>query len=187
MDLISVLLIAVGLSMDCVAVAVASGLTVGSVKPRDAVKMGVFFGGFQGLMPLIGWLLGSTLIAIISGFDHWVAFVLLAIIGARMIYDGVRSRGGKGGGDPFRLHSLLALAVATSIDALAVGLSLSLLEVEILLPAAMIAVVCFCLSVAGALASGRLGGLFGSRVKLLGGAILILIGLRILVEHLLGA
>jgi putative Mn2+ efflux pump MntP len=186
MDLLSILLIAIGLSMDCVAVAVASGLTVGKVKTSDAAKMGTLFGGFQGLMPLIGWLLGSTIIALISGFDHWVAFGLLAFIGSKMIYEAVKGEEKKGVGDPFRLHALLALALVTSIDALAVGLSFSILEVQILIPAAIIGVVCFCLSAMAALASSRLGALFGSRVKLLGGSILILIGLRILLEHLLG-
>lgn len=185
MDPLSILLIAVGLSMDCVAVAIASGLSMGKVKAWEAVRMGVFFGGFQGIMPVIGWLLGSALISVISGFDHWVAFVILAVIGGKMIYESIKGDGSGEGGDPMRLHTLLVLSVATSIDALAVGLSLSLLEVEILLPAAIIAVVCFALSTAGALGSGRLGRLFGSRVRLLGGAILILIGLRILIEHLL--
>jgi putative Mn2+ efflux pump MntP len=186
MDLFSILIIAIGLSMDCVAVAVASGLTLGKVRRSDAVKIGVFFGGFQGIMPIIGWLLGLTFITLISGFDHWVAFGLLAFIGGKMIYEAVRGEGEGGGGNPLRLHALLALAIATSIDALAVGLSLSLLEVQILIPAAVTGVVCFCLSSMGALASGRLGALFGSRVKLLGGSILILMGLRILIEHLLG-
>jgi putative Mn2+ efflux pump MntP len=186
MDLLSILLIAIGLSMDCVAVAIASGLAIGKVRAREAVKMGALFGGLQGMMPLIGWLLGSTLIALISGFDHWVAFGLLAFIGGKMIYEAVKGEGKKGEGDPFTLRVLLALAVATSIDALAVGLSFSILEVQILIPAAIIGVVCFCLSSMAALASSRLGALFGSRVKLLGGSILILIGLRILLEHLLG-
>jgi putative Mn2+ efflux pump MntP len=186
MDLLSILLVAIGLSMDCVAVAIASGLTIGKVKPKDAIKMGAFFGGFQGGMPILGWLLGFTLITLISGFDHWVAFGLLAFIGGKMIYESVKGEGRDSSGNPLGLQTLLVLALATSIDALAVGLSFSLLEVLILVPAAIIAGVCFCLSTMAVLASGRLGARFGNGVKILGGSILIIIGLRILIEHLLG-
>lgn len=184
MDLISILLIAVALSMDCVAVAAARGLSSGGARRHEALMMGASFGAFQGVMPIAGWFLGSTFIALISGFDHWVAFALLAFIGAKMIYDS-RLDGIGGDGAILGAATLLTLSLATSIDALAVGLSLSFLGAEILLPAATIGVVCFSLTAAAGLVGGRIGELLGARVKLIGGAILILIGLRILIEHLM--
>ncbi len=186
MDLLSLLFVAVGLSMDCVAVALSSGLGSRGFDGRQALTMGVFFGGFQALMPVIGWLLGSSIAGLISAFDHWVAFGLLLVIGLKMIFEALRDPDGGTGGKPLGLIPLTMMSVATSIDALAVGLSYSLLGVSILLPAVIIGVVCFSLSSLGAMASGRVSTASGRWARLLGGLILILIGIRILVEHVFG-
>jgi putative Mn2+ efflux pump MntP len=184
MDVLAIFVVAVGLSMDCVAVAVASSLGVKGVNARQAATMGLFFGGFQALMLVIGWLLGASLIGLISAFDHWIAFGLLLVIGLNMIYEAFQGEGKEAERDPLHIMTLTVMALATSIDALAVGLSYSLLDVSILLPALMAGAVSFVLSALGAIASGRLGLSSGKWARLLGGSILIVIGLRILLEHI---
>lgn len=184
MDLPSVFVVAVGLSMDCVAVAIASSLGIKGVDARQAFTMGIFFGGFQALMPVIGWALGSSLIEGITSYDHWIAFGLLLAIGLKMIFEAAHGGEKEAEGNPFRVRVLTVMAVATSIDAMAVGLSYSLLGVSIVLPAIIIGVVCFSLSSVGALVSGKLGAASSRWARLLGGSVLILIGLRILVEHI---
>ncbi len=184
MDLLTVFFLAIGLSMDALAVAVASGAAVKDLRPIHALKIGVFFGAFQALMPTVGWLLGTSFSSLISGVDHWIAFGLLSIIGAKMIYEALAGERETGGKDPLGLKVLLLLSIATSIDALAVGISLSLLGVSITIPAVMIGTVCFALSSMGAAISSRLAKIFGNRLKIVGGLILIAIGLRILIEHL---
>lgn len=184
MDTLSILVLAVGLSMDCVAVAIASSLGIKGINAKQAITMGIFFGGFQALMPVIGWVLGASLIEVISAFDHWVAFGLLLVIGLKMIYEAFKREGKESEGDPLRIKALIVMAVATSVDAMAVGLSYSLLGVSIVVPALLIGIVCFALSSIGALVSGRLGAASSKWARLLGGSVLILIGIRILVEHL---
>ena len=184
MSLWELFVIAVGLSMDAFAVAICKGLSVGRVRGSHAVTAGIYFGGFQMLMPLLGYLLGVRFQEIIAGVDHWIAFLLLGLIGANMIRE---SRGGEEHVDSsFRPRSMLPLAVATSIDALAVGVSLTCMEVDILAAAGVIGAVAFCLSVLGGLLGRRLGCLFQRRAELAGGIVLILIGVRILIEHLTG-
>jgi putative Mn2+ efflux pump MntP len=185
MDVINILLIAVGLSMDCFAVSIVSGLDVKIVRVAHALRIGIFFGGFQASMPVVGWLLGLTLIEVISSFDHWIAFVLLAVVGGRMIYESLKKEPGTEGEGSLGLKRLIMLSLATSIDALAIGLSFSLLGIFILFPVLVIGVVCFSLSFIGFFASGKLGLIFGDRMKTVGGLILIAIGLRILYEHLM--
>ena len=185
MDIINVLLIAVGLSMDCFAVSIVSGLDARIARVAYALRIGIFFGGFQALMPVVGWLLGLTLIEVISSFDHWIAFVLLAVVGGRMIYESLKKEPGIEGEESLGLKRLIMLSLATSIDALAIGLSFSLLGIFILFPVLVIGVVCFSLSFIGFIASGKLGLIFGDRMKTVGGLILIAIGLRILYEHLI--
>ena len=182
MDPITLLLIAIGLAMDAFSVSICSGMASQGVKLPYALRIATFFGGFQALMPLLGWLGGIGLRDIIAGFDHWVALALLAFIGGKMIVESLRADCPTDPA-PLRLGALLVLAVATSIDALAVGLSFSLLQVSITVPIIVIGVVTFVLSLVGVFIGKRVGGLFQSRVQLIGGVILVGIGLRIVVEH----
>ncbi len=187
MSFIVLLGIAVGLAMDAFAVAIGVGLGSSRVGVRATLRLAWHFGLFQALMPVLGWVAGRSLAHWFSAIDHWIAFLLLAAVGGKMIYEAVR--GGEEGPaekDPTRGLSLLVLSVATSIDALAVGLSLALLNVGIWYPAAVIGVVAFCFTVLGVRLGRRFGALFGRRVEVVGGLILIAIGLKILVDHLLG-
>jgi manganese efflux pump family protein len=183
MDLITIILIAVGLAMDAFAVSIAKGITVTHSRRKTALILASFFGGFQMLMPVIGWFAGLSLKDIIMGVDHWIAFGLLTFIGAKMIYDTTKKDDGKQE-ETVKLSSVLTLAVATSIDALMVGLSFAFLQTSILEPILIIGVITFGLTIIGFFFGCSIGKLFGSRIKILGGIILILIGLRILVEHL---
>ena len=182
MSLSELLLIAVGLSMDAFAVSVCKGLSVQKLRLRHALLAGLYFGGFQFLMPVLGWLLGYRFEALITSVDHWIAFVLLGLIGANMVRESFSDA--EKLDDDFRFRAMLPLAIATSIDALAVGVTFAFLEVRILPAAALIGVTTFLLSALGI----RIGHVFGARWKAraerVGGIILILIGLKILLEHL---
>ena len=182
MGIIELFLFAVSLSMDAFAVSVCKGLSVKTLRPRHGVIAGLYFGGFQALMPLIGWLLGRQFEGRIKSVDHWVAFVLLALIGANM----VRESFGKDEevNDSFSFKTMLPLAVATSIDALAVGVTFAFLEVQILPAIALIGVTTFTFSAAGVKIGNVFGVRFKSKAELAGGVILILLGIKILVEHL---
>lgn len=182
--MISVFLIAVSLSMDAFAVSVSSGISVPGFGPKQAVRMGLWFGAFQLVMPLLGWFLGSSIALYIEKIDHFIAFALLALIGVRMIGGGLKKDGGKVRGSDLTARRLALLAVATSIDALAVGVSMAFMQVNVLLSAAIIGVVAFALSVVGGLAGRKLGMLFRKRAEVAGGLVLIGIGVKILVEHL---
>ncbi len=184
MDIITVLLIAVGLAMDALAVSIAKGMAISRNRRKAALTLGVFFGGFQMLMPAIGWFVGATFEEIIAGVDHWIAFGLLSFIGLKMIYDSTK-KDGDGKEENLKLHSVLTLAVATSIDALMVGLSFAFLNTSIIEPILVIGLVTFLLSVTGFFFGCGLGRVFGNRMKFIGGIILIVIGLRILLDHLL--
>jgi manganese efflux pump family protein len=183
MDILTVLLIAVGLAMDALAVSIAKGMAISRNRHRTALTLGLFFGGFQMLMPAIGWFVGVTFEEIIVGVDHWIAFGLLAFIGLKMIYNS-KKKDGDGKEEVLKLHSVLTLAVATSIDALMVGLSFAFLSTSIVEPILVIGLVTFLLSVTGFFFGCGLGRVFGIRMKLVGGIILIAIGLRILLEHI---
>jgi len=183
MDAITVILIAIGLAMDAVAVSIAKGMTVTRNRRRGALLLATLFGGFQALMPVIGWFVGLSLKDLIMEIDHWIAFGLLSIIGVKMIYDAIKGEGDEGG--DVTLASALVLAVATSIDALMVGLSFALLETSILIPVLVIGIVTFLLCLMGFVFGSGLGRRFGKRIKVLGGLILIAIGVRILLEHML--
>jgi len=187
MGIVELLLIAVGLSMDALAVSVASGALIRELRIKHALKIGLFFGGFQALMPFIGWLCGVRLKAYISGVDHWIAFIILAFIGGKMIYEAFELKEDTcRKADPCDTRLLFVLAVATSIDALAVGLSFSLLGMTILMPVLVIGAVTFAISFAGVYAGNRFGHLFENKIEIAGGVILIAIGLKILIEHLMG-
>lgn len=184
MDLPTTLLIAVGLSLDALAVSLCSGLALPNVRASHALRMASFFGGSQALMPVLGWLAGRELYAHISRFDHWIAFALLAAVGGKMMFEGLRRNTCETRPDPFRLGTLCVLALATSIDALAVGVSFSFLSMSIALPVAIIGGVTFALSLAGVYLGRRFGEVLGSRIEAAGGVILVAIGVKILVEHL---
>ena len=182
MDLWGTLIIAVGLSMDAFAVSICKGLSVPVVRPGHAAITGLYFGGFQALMPLIGYLLGAQFETAISGIDHWIAFGLLAIIGINMIRE-ARGDGERMDGC-FGPKAMLPLAVATSIDALAVGVTFAFLKVQILPAVGLIGLTTFVLSALGVALGRLLGSRFRSGAELFGGVVLIGMGLKILLEHL---
>jgi len=185
LDFLTVFLIALGLAMDAFAVSLSGGFAVGKATPRQTLRLAFHFGLFQFFMPILGWAAGLTVQNLIQAYDHWVAFALLAGIGGKMVYESFKTeKEEKKASDITRGASLVLLSLATSIDALAVGLSLSLLRVRILYPSAVIGVVCFALTAFGFAFGSRLGRLLGRRMELLGGMVLIGIGVRILIEHL---
>lgn len=184
MDIFELLLIAVGLSMDAFAVSVCKGLSIQRLKPRHYLLTGAWFGGFQALMPSIGFLLGSAFDQYINAFDHWIAFVLLAFIGGNMVKESL-SGDEECHDDSFSLRTMFLLAVATSIDALAVGVTFALLpDVHILSAVSLIGVTTFLLSAMGLKVGNVFGLRYKARAELVGGVILILMGLKILLEHL---
>ena len=184
MDIITIFLIAVGLSMDAFAVAVTSGFTMKKVELKNALKMALYFGGFQALMPLIGYLAGQSFKGFISSFDHWIAFIVLSAIGGKMIYEAHKIDEIEKEKDNTNSFVLLGLAIATSIDALAVGISLSLLVNNIIFPALFIGVVTFIFSFAGVYIGKKFGNFFENKIEVAGGVILIGMGIKILIEHL---
>lgn len=184
MGFIEILLIAVGLAMDAFAVSLGAGTTRYLQGARPVFRVSFHFGLFQALMPTLGWLTGSTIAHLIASFDHWVALGLLTLVGARMIRSGLDPDGEVLTCDPSRGVMLVMLAVATSIDAFAVGLSLAMLKVPIVYPVVVIGVVTGCLSLLALLVGHQLGKAFGKRMEIVGGLILIGIGLRVVVSHL---
>lgn len=180
--------IAVGLSMDAFAVAVCKGLAMKRINYRHALTIALFFGGFQALMPLIGWALGRRFEVYITRIDHWIAFGLLGAIGARMIWEALRGEEACPAGQTDRLDiwQLTLLAVATSIDALAVGITFAFLGADIALSISLIGATTFLLSLAGVIIGHRFGARFKKKAEVAGGIILIAIGLKILIEHLFG-
>jgi manganese efflux pump family protein len=179
------LTLAVSLAMDASAVAIGSSIKLCRVGGAQTLRMSLAFGFFQFLMPVAGWALGSGVAAHLQHIDHWVAFALLAVVGGHMIWESRHAPAEGGGGvDPTRGWRLLVLSIATSIDALAVGLSLSLLHYSIWLPSAVIGVVTAALTALGLQLGCKLGNIFGRRLDLAGGLLLIGIGVVILVEHL---
>lgn len=184
MSISELLLIAVGLSMDAFAVSICKGLATKKVGVKHMFIVGLWFGGFQALMPLIGYFLGSTFEEYITRFDHWVAFVLLALIGGNMIREALSGEEEKAN-DSLGVREMLTLAVATSIDALAVGVTFALLPgVNIAAAVSFIGVITFVISAAGIKVGNAFGTKCKSKAELAGGVILILIGLKILLEHL---
>ncbi len=183
MGIFELFILAVGLSMDAFAVAVCKGLATGEAKPRGMAIVGLWFGGFQALMPLLGYLVGVQFSAAIEAFDHWLAFLLLGAIGGGMIKEAL-SKDEEPADASLSPRAMAPLALATSIDALAVGVSFAFLRVQIVPAVAFIGVVTFALSAVGV----KVGSLFGSRYKrraeLIGGLILIALGVKILIEHL---
>jgi len=187
MGFVELLLLAIGLSMDAFAVSVCKGLCMKRLNLRQATVVALFFGGFQALMPLVGWALGTQFEQFITPVDHWIAFVLLALIGGKMLWDAFHEddeelscpADGK-----LDLRELVMLAVATSIDALAVGITFAFLRVDILTSVGLIGVTTFALSIVGVAVGHRFGARYENPATVVGGIVLILIGLKILLEHL---
>ena len=183
MTVFEIFLIGIGLSMDAFAVSICKGLSIGKVNGRHMLTAGLWFGGFQALMPLIGYLLGSTFEQYVTSIDHWIAFILLSIIGANMIKESFDEDSEKQNAS-FSFMSMLMVAMATSIDALAVGITFAFLQVNIWLAIAVIGCTTFVISAAGI----KIGSIFGAKYKakaeFFGGAVLICLGIKILVEHL---
>lgn len=187
MGIVELLLIAAGLSMDAFAVSICKGLGMKKVNLKVAFVLALFFGGFQALMPLIGWALGSQFLWLISPIDHWIAFVLLAVIGGKMLWEALHDEEGEDDGKPadkIDLGEFFILAVATSIDALAVGISFAALAVDIVPSILIIGVVTFCFTIAGVFVGNFFGSRYEKPASIVGGVALILIGLKILLEHL---
>jgi len=185
MQLGTIIVIAVGLAMDAFAVSIVSGSTYEKLKIKHALRIAVFFGGFQAFMPLIGWLAGLSAKEYIAGYDHWVAFGLLIAVGGKMIYESFKLASAKENFNPSDILVLLVLSIATSIDALAVGITLSLLKVSIATAVVTIGLVTFVLSYLGVLLGRKVGHFFESKIQAIGGLVLIGLGVKILTEHLL--
>ncbi|MHB1393653.1 MAG: manganese efflux pump MntP [Clostridia bacterium] len=201
MDILSIVLIAIGLSMDAFAVSVTNGIIIKDLKISHVLKIAMYFGVFQALMPLAGWLAGFQFRDYIINVDHWIAFALLAFIGGKMIREAFNevnedaetvegmsevaiSTQGTASENPLRMGRLLVLAVATSIDALAVGISFAFLSVSIVWAAVVIGLITFAICFAGVYIGNKFGGLLKKKAEIAGGLILICIGLKILLEHM---
>lgn len=182
MSYLELFVIAVGLSMDAFAVSICKGLSVRRLKPRHNLICGLYFGGFQALMPVIGWLLGRQFESLIKSIDHWIAFALLVLIGANMIREAVKNEE-ENLNDSFSPKTMLPLAVATSIDALAVGVTFAFLDVSIVPAVSMIGATTFILSAVGVKIGNVFGAKYKSKAELVGGIVLIAMGVKILIEH----
>jgi putative Mn2+ efflux pump MntP len=186
MNIIETLLISLSMAMDAFAVCLGAGTTGQADGPRPTFRLAFHFGLFQFIMPVLGWLAGTTVARYISSFDHWIAFGLLAFVGGRMIWGGFHEEQEEKNNDPSRGWTMVLLSIAVSIDALAVGLSLGLIGVSVWYPAVVIGVVTSLLSLVGLRIGNSLGRKFGKVMEIIGGLVLIGIGVRILVEHSVG-
>lgn len=182
MGIIELLLISVGLAMDAFAVSVGKGITLKRVEPRHALTAGVWFGSFQGLMPLIGYYLGRSFAEYVASVDHWIAFGLLVLIGLNMIRETIWGDDEEQDSD-FGVRTMLVMAIATSIDALAVGVSMAFLNVNVWISAAVICIITLIISAVGVYLGSAFGTRLGSKAGIVGGVILIAIGIKIVVEH----
>ena len=186
--LIELFLIGVGLAMDAFAVSICKGLAMRKVNKKQALVIGLFFGGFQALMPLIGWALGTQFESYITNIDHWIAFLLLAYIGGKMIVEAVKSKDETVEIDqmdpPLDLKEMFVLAIATSIDALAVGITFAFLDYPIVEAISIIGITTFFISIGGVYIGNFFGNKYKNKAEFAGGLILVLIGLKILLEHL---
>lgn len=191
MGLAELVLLAVGLSMDAFAVSICKGLGMKKINLKVAVVLGLFFGGFQAGMPVIGWALGSQFMGIIGPIDHWIAFILLAFIGGKMLWEAFtedededEDEGDGKDAEKIDLGEYLILAIATSIDALAVGISFAAFSVDIMPAVSLIGITTFIFSVAGVAIGHTFGARYEKPATIVGGVVLIFIGLKILLEHL---
>jgi putative Mn2+ efflux pump MntP len=182
--MITILAVAFGLAMDAFAVSIASGTTIKQLKLEHALRIALFFGGFQAFMPVLGWLAGGTVSEVVKTVDHWIIFGILGFIGGKMIYESRSMKEDEGKFDCTKVSVLLFLSLATSIDALAVGFSFAFLDISIVKPVLVIGGVTFLLSLLGVYLGDRFGHLFESRIEVIGGGLLIGVGIKVLVEHL---
>jgi len=185
MELITIIVIAVGLAMDAFVVSIVSGGTYRQLHVKHALRMAVFFGAFQSFMPLIGSLAGLSLKEYIQDYDHWIAFALLTMVGGKMIYESFKIKSDEENPDPSNIIVLLVLSVATSIDALAVGITLSIITSSVAAAVIIIGLITFALSYIGVLIGKKFGHFFENKIEAVGGLVLIGIGVKILCEHLL--
>lgn len=182
---LTIIFIAFILAMDAFAVSISIGITIKKQRFKNALKIALFFGGFQAIMPIIGWLAGYNLREFISDIDHWLAFGLLSLIGGKMIFESIRSDSNKKETEVMNVYLLFILSIATSIDALAVGVSFAFLEISIIIPVILIGVITFILSFLGVYVGRKLGKFLKNKIGIVGGLILIGIGIKILIEHLI--
>jgi len=183
MGLFEIILIAIGLSMDAFAVSITLGLSIKKPKIKEFLLPGIYFGSFQALMPLIGYFAGINFANKIQHIDHWVAFVLLGLIGAKMIKDSFSKEETKVNENPFQFAKMLLLAIATSIDALAVGITFAFFEINIFMTIMITGLTTFCISTGGVKIGNVFGTKYKSKAEFAGGVILVLLGLKIFVEH----
>ncbi len=181
--MLEIILIAAGLAMDASAVSLAAAAAGFASNGRAVFRLAFHFGLFQFLMPVLGWLMGVSFVSCVKSVDHWIAFFLLAFVGGRMIFESLNPKAQEQKKDPSRGMTMVMLSVATSIDALAVGLSLAMLEVDIWYPAVMIGVITAGMSCLAIKIGTRLGVVLGSRMEMIGGLVLIAIGLKIFFSH----
>lgn len=185
MNVVNVLFIAVGLAMDAFAVSICSGVIIKKRKFKHALRFGLMFGGFQALMPILGWSAGVSFQSYVAAIDHWIVFGLLFFIGFKMIKDSFAIEEKENTASDLSWMVLFCLAIATSIDALAVGLGFAFLEVRIIYPSVIIGLTAFLFSFAGVYIGSKIGNLFEKRIEIMGGLVLIGIGVKILLEHTL--
>ncbi|MEC4805617.1 MAG: manganese efflux pump MntP family protein [Jaaginema sp. PMC 1080.18] len=183
MQLITMSAIAVGLAADAFAVSLSSGFKIKHIKLNKALKIALFFGGFQAVMPFLGWWLGLSFRGMIASFDHWIAFLILAFIGGKMIYES-RSDEAEKPFNPLDFYTLIILSIATSIDAFATGIGFAVLKTSIVFASTTIGLITFCLSLLGVFMGHWCGTIFQSKAEFIGGLVLVAIGSKILIEHL---
>ena len=183
MGVLELVLLSIGLGMDAFAVSVCKGISMKKMNWKKAIIIGLYFGGFQALMPVIGYYLGSAFESLITNVDHWIAFILLGIIGGKMIKDSFGDES-ENCNDDVSFKTMFVLAVATSIDALAIGITFAFLNVNLGLAVSLIGIITFILAVAGTKIGNRFGDKYEKKAEFVGGVILILLGVKILLEHL---
>ena len=183
MELFEIIVIGIGLAMDAFAVSICKGLSMKKMNWKNAIIIALYFGTFQALMPVLGYVLGSAFSSFVQSVDHWIAFILLAVIGGNMIKDSTDDEVEKRN-DKVDVKTMIVLAIATSIDALAIGVTFAFFEVNLLLAISIIGIITFTLSTLGVIIGNKFGDKFQNRAELAGGIILIIIGLKILLEHL---
>lgn len=184
MGIIEILLLGVSLSMDAFAVSICKGLSMKKIDWKKAIVIGLYFGLFQALMPTIGYFLGTAFESFVTNIDHWIAFFLLAIIGGKMIKGAFGENNKENHNDSIDFNTMIILAIATSIDALAVGITFAFFDVNIVLAVSLIGITTFLISLIGVKIGNRFGAKFEKKAQITGGIVLILIGVKILVEHL---
>jgi len=185
MELLTIILIGFGLTGDTLAVSITSGLSMNQIRFTQALRIAIVLAIFQAIMPLIGWFLGIQIKDYIIEFDHWIAFILLSLIGGKMIAESLKPEELKKDFNPLKFNILIGMAIATSIDALIVGVSFAFIDVDILLTTGIIWFLTFMVAMTGVLIGKKTGHLFGKKAEILGGIVLIAIGIKILIQHLI--